>query len=113
MGKNIDDIANSRLSLEQKHTAVQKLKVASAIQYTVYGFPSVFYGDEAGIEGYGDPFCRKPFPWHNIYTELHDHYVTLGKIRAQHDVLAGGDFRIIEHKDGLITYKRTSNNRQK
>lgn len=27
------------------------------------GMPSVYYGDEAGMEGAADPFCRFPYPW--------------------------------------------------
>ncbi len=106
MGKNIDEIAHSRLTPEQKKIAIQRLKVASTIQYTVYGFPSVFYGDEVGIEGYGDPFCRKPFPWHNINRELHEHYKKLGRIRNENPVFAGGAFEITEHNGGLLSYKR-------
>ena len=27
------------------------------------GVPCLFYGDEIGLDGGNDPFCRKPFPW--------------------------------------------------
>ncbi len=110
MGKSIDDIAHSKLSPTQKKTAIKRLKVASAIQYTVYGFPSVFYGDEAGMEGYGDPFCRKPFPWHDITGDLHEHYKKLGKIRSENTAFDGGSFEIIEHRGGLLTFKRKKEN---
>ena len=106
MGKNIDEIAHSKLTEEQKKTAVKRLMVASAIQYTVYGFPSVFYGDEAGIEGYGDPFCRKPYPWHAISEDLLDHYKKLGEIRRSNSAFDGGSFEITEHVRGLLSYKR-------
>ena len=106
MGKNIDELARAKLTPTQKKSAIQRLKVASAIQYTVYGFPSVFYGDEAGIEGYGDPFCRKPFPWHDIAEDLHEHYKKLGKIRRENAAFDGGSFELVDHKDGLISYKR-------
>ncbi len=106
MGKSIDDIARSRLTPEQKKKAVQKLKVASTLQYTVYGFPSVFYGDEAGIEGYGDPFCRKPFPWHDINDELLAHYRALGRIRHENPAFAGGEFAVTLHNGALLSYTR-------
>ena len=106
MGKNIDEIAASRLTADKKSIAVQRLKVASTIQYTVYGFPSVFYGDEAGIEGYGDPFCRKPFPWHDMNTDLLKHYRRLGKIRQENPAFDGGEFIITEHNGGILSYKR-------
>ncbi|MDD6482987.1 MAG: glycoside hydrolase family 13 protein [Clostridiales bacterium] len=34
-----------------------------ALQMTLPGVPCIFYGDEIGIQGYGDPFCRRTFPW--------------------------------------------------
>ena len=105
-GKNIHEIARSRLTDTQRQDAVKRLVVASTVQYTVYGFPSVFYGDEAGIEGYSDPFCRKPFPWHNIDERLLEHYRKLGAIRAQNKAFDSGSFEITEHRDGLIVYKR-------
>jgi len=105
-GKSIDEIAQSKLADDQRNEAIKRLKVASSIQYTVYGFPSVFYGDEAGIEGYGDPFCRKPFPWHNISKELHAHYKMLGRIRTENKAFDGGSFEICEHRQGLIVYRR-------
>ena len=109
MGKNIDEIATSKLSAQQKKTAIKRLKVASVIQYTVYGFPSVFYGDEVGIEGYGDPFCRKPFPWHDMEQDLLEHYKKLGKIRRENKAFAGGEFNIIAHSEGLLAYTRKQN----
>ena len=27
------------------------------------GIPCIYYGDEAGMQGGSDPFCRGPFPW--------------------------------------------------
>lgn len=107
-GRSMTDIANSKLSEKQRRNAIEKLLIASTVQYTVYGFPSVFYGDEAGIEGYSDPFCRKPFPWNNISQTLHSHYVKLGKIRNSNEAFNGGEFDILYHNNGTIIYKRQS-----
>ncbi len=104
--KNIDEIAYSKLTEAERIEAIKRLKLASTIQYTVYGFPCVFYGDEAGIEGYSDPFCRKPFPWHNIDKALLSHYIKLGRIRTENKAFDSGSFEITEHRDALISYKR-------
>ena len=68
------------------------LKLAAVIQYTVYGVPSLYYGDEAGLEGYGDPFCRRPYPWGREDGELLDFYRSLGKMRREARCLRNGDF---------------------
>ena len=39
------------------------LKLAAAIQYTLPGVPCIYYGDEAGMVGRKDPFCRRCYPW--------------------------------------------------
>ena len=51
------------LSAEQRCEATKKQKLAAVIQYTLPGVPSLYYGDEAGLEGFGDPFCRGAYPW--------------------------------------------------
>jgi len=38
---------------------------ALTLLFTYPGVPSIFYGDEAGLEGYGDPDCRKPMLWND------------------------------------------------
>lgn len=44
-------------------TARKRTKLAYGMTMTMPGVPCIFYGDELGIEGYGDPFCRMCFPW--------------------------------------------------
>ena len=110
-GEDVSDLPNSafvtkRLSEEQRELGIKLQKIAAAIQYTVYGVPSVFYGDEAGVEGYGDPFCRRTFPWGRECEELVSYYKRLGAIRSENPVLADGDF-VLEYAEGArIVYSR-------
>lgn len=107
-GRSNEELSAMRLSEEQKRRGISLLKIASVLQYTLYGFPSVFYGDEAGSEGYRDPFCRMPFPWGRENAELLAHYRTLGKLRKEHSALAGGDFKVTSHDGGLFAFERTN-----
>lgn len=102
-----DVLAHKKMSPERYDAAVKLLKVAATIQYTVYGVPSVFYGDEAGLEGYHDPFCRKPYPWKKQNKDLLGYYRRLGQLRRNYDVFKTGEFRVLEAKDGFIAYERT------
>ena len=108
-GEN-DELAYKRLSKNKREYATDMLKIASVLQYTAYGIPSVFYGDEVGIEGYHDPFCRMPFPWHQIENEdrtvILRHYSRLGNIRNENICYDGGDFYVIHHSDGCIAFAR-------
>lgn len=99
-------LATKRMDKEHLSVAVRLLKLAATIQYTVYGVPSVFYGDEAGLQGYHDPFCRMPFPWGRENTEILEHYRTLGKIRNENDIFADGDFKVEYSLDKMIVYSR-------
>ncbi len=103
------ELATKRLGEWDYAAAREKLKIASVIQYTAFGVPSVFYGDEAGLEGYHDPFCRRPFPWGREDKELLAHYELLGKIRQEYPIFRDGDFKVIEARDGFIAYEREKN----
>jgi glycosidase len=80
---------------------------ASTLQYTVYGFPSLYYGDEAGLEGLFDPFCRRPYPWGREDNDLLSHYKTLGKMR-KHPAFARGEFDVLYAEGPLLIFERRS-----
>ena len=105
------ELAVSRLSPEKREKAARLLKLASALQFTVFGIPSVYYGDEVGMEGYHDPFCRFPFPWHDLNdptrADLLTHYRALGDLRKS-PAFHGGDFRILHHGETHIAYERVA-----
>lgn len=105
-GHSNAELSVMRLSPEQKAHGVRMLQIASVLQYTLYGFPSVFYGDEVGLEGYRDPFCRMPFPWGKEDQTLLAHYRMLGELRKNHSAFAGGDFRVTAHDCGLFAFER-------
>ena len=95
-----------QLSPEEYALAVKKLKLAAAIQYTLPGVPSLFYGDEAGIEGYGDPFCRATYPWGKENTEILEFYKKLGQIRKDSTSLKDGEFIPVCNGLGIMAYIR-------
>lgn len=104
-------LATARLTPVARAKAVRRLKLASLLQFTVFGMPSVYYGDEVGMEGGHDPFCRRPFPWHELEDEtradLLAHYRALGALR-QSPAFRGGDFRILDHGKSHIAYERVA-----
>ncbi len=96
------------LSSEEYKKGVSLLKIAAILQYTLPGIPSLYYGDEAGLQGYGDPFCRATYPWGNEDTELLDFYKKLGKFRRESDVFVSGEFLPVYANFGEIVYIRKS-----
>ncbi|MBE6699568.1 MAG: glycoside hydrolase family 13 protein, partial [Ruminococcaceae bacterium] len=105
-----DTLAHLTLTKEERENARTLLKLASVLQFTVIGVPSVYYGDEAGVEGYGDPFCRRPFPWGREDADLLSHYRALGKLRGEHQALASGEFRFLAHDATSFVFERIGKN---
>ncbi len=106
LGLSNRDLSVRKMSPENRARGIKLLKIASLIQYTVYGVPSVYYGDEAGVEGYHDPFCRATFPWGDEEAELVEHYKKLGELRRSESVLKEGYFRVLKHSKGFIMFER-------
>lgn len=94
------------LTNEQYALGVKRLKLAATLQYTLPGVPSLFYGDEAGVTGGADPFCRATYPWGNENKELLEFYKTLGKIRISHSAFNGGKFIPLPSDYGVVNFVR-------
>jgi len=90
----------------------QRQKIASLIQFTVPGAPTVFYGDEVGITGDDDPDDRRTFPWLDKGgkpdTSMFLHYTALNALRKTQSVFVNGDFKMLLADDAtqLIAYGR-------
>lgn len=109
-GRSNAELSVKRLTPEQRQMAVTRLKVASLLQFTVYGVPSIYYGDEAGLEGYRDPFCRMPYPWGREDGELLSHYRALGRLRQEHSALRDGEFRFLWREEHAFAFLREDEN---
>ncbi len=94
------------LSDREYNLGVRRLKAAAVIQYTLPGVPSLFYGDEAGVQGYGDPFCRATYPWGRENADLLEFYRLLGGVRRGCKAFADGDFYTVLATDNAIAYTR-------
>ena len=92
---NKDEECYARLSGYEKEQAKAKMKCMISLQMLLPGVPVIFYGDEAGIEGYRDPFCRRCFPWGNEDCELLEHYKKAIAIRNESPAFTSGEFEPI------------------
>lgn len=101
-----------RMEAADRVKAVRLLKIAAVLQYTLPGVPSLYYGDEAGMEGYGDPFNRGFFPWEKEDRQLTDFYRRLGEIRRSSPAFCGGDFLPVSSDAGTVCYIRKGGGEQ-
>ena len=105
-GHDRDWRAHFRLNHAQRQRGLRRVKLASALLYTFPGSPTVFYGDEVGVEGCEDPFNRAPFPWGHEDLLLLHHYRTLGKLRRARKSLQRGDIQYLRAEGGLLAFTR-------
>ena len=98
------------LSPEEYRLGIKRLKLAMVLQYSLPGIPCIYYGDEAGLQGYTDPFNRGCYPWGHQNEELMNFTKELGEIRRACPALDGGSLRFVDTPAdvvGLLRYDRT------
>ncbi len=109
-GKDREWQSHQVLSKTEYDEAKSRLRLAAALQYTLPGVPSVFYGDEAGVQGFGDPFCRATYPWGQEDNELIEFYRLLGKMRRECSCLKSGEYNTVSAEGCLFAFERRAEN---
>ena len=96
------------LSMEQYQKGQTLLKLASTLQYFLPGIPCLYYGDEAGLSGYADPFNRCCYPWGYENHELIQWFSRLGHLRLSLPFLAEASFQPLLVDQDICSYLRFS-----
>lgn len=95
-----------RLSPDQRAKGVALVRLAALILFTFPGSPTIFYGDEAGMEGFEDPFNRGTYPWGHEDRELLGHFARLGTLRRSRSALQKGTLSWITANGPLLAFAR-------
>ena len=82
--------AAARLSPAGYELARRRLMVGAMLLYAFPGSPTVYYGDEAGVQGYEDPLNRCTYPWGQEDERLLAWYRKLGALRCSRPSLQQG-----------------------
>lgn len=98
--------ADNYLSDAQREKGLRLLKKAALLQFSLPGIPCIFYGDEAGMEGYGDPYCRGTFPWGREDQTLLHYYRRLGALRGQYRPDFAGSCVFLDYEGGRLIFDR-------
>ncbi len=98
--------ADFSLPAEQRLLGIKRLKLLVLVQMTFPGVPCIYYGDEAGAEGYGDPYNRGTYPWGREEGELLNWYKKLVNLRNDHDVLKTGEWIPVQAGPDIFCYLR-------
>lgn len=107
--KNREEMSKSKLTASQLELAKLRLYVCATLQFTLYGVPSLYYGDEVGLQGESDPFNRACFPWGNEDNDILNFYKKLTEIRRTNDVFVDSDVNLQYFDDGVFAFTREGN----
>ncbi len=102
----VSEQARYRLPPEQRRLGRDRLKLLALFQMTFPGAPCIYYGDEAGVEGYADPFNRGTYPWGAEDGDLVAWYRKLTALRHRHAVLRTGEWLPLYARGDVYGYVR-------
>lgn len=95
-----------RLSPQERARGISLVKLAALILFTFPGSPTVYYGDEAGMEGWEDPLNRACYPWGQEDEELQARFIRLGRLRQTYEPLQQGDIVWLYTLGPVMAYSR-------
>ncbi len=109
-----EERANFYLNGDQLSLALKKEETAVFLQFLLPGIPCIYYGDEAGLQGFEDPFNRRFFPWGKENHNLINFYKDMACLRKliPYDskiFFAKHDFCIIFKRGNFISVCNTKN----
>lgn len=87
---------------------VARLPLAVTWLFSWPGVPCIYYGDEVGLDGDNDPFCRKTFPWDERRQDkaLSGLYQRLARLRKQSQALRYGGCQVVYAHDNVVVFVR-------
>jgi len=94
-----EEQARFALSEEEFLLGGLRQRLAAAIQFSLPGIPSIYYGDENGMTGMLDPFNRRAFREEDA--GIAEWYHMLAGLRRSHPVMSTGDVRFFP-TDGSV-----------
>lgn len=96
-----------RLSDGQRGLAKGRLWLTVLLQMTMPGVPCIYYGDEAGLEGYTDPYNRAAFPWGKTDADVEGIYRNALSLRKMNPIFVDGGFEPFYQGDDVFGFFRT------
>ncbi len=94
--------------------AYAKLRSAFTVLFALPGMPTIYYGDEIGLAGAGDPDNRRPMPWSGLsadQTAVRAHVAALGQARRSHRELTRGVVTTALVENDLLVIERAHEGR--
>ena len=114
LGVDESDIPQTRqaraaflLNARQLRRGTALLKLGALVMFSFPGSPSIYYGDEAGMQGFEDPFNRGAYPWGRENHVLVCYFARLGALRKARPSLQSGEIRFLHAQGAVLAFSRT------
>ncbi len=109
-GMSKTEKAMFRLSGDELKRALDLSKVCALLQFTLPGTPSIYYGDEIGMQGFEDPLNRCFYQWNDQNASLQNFYKKLAFLKNENNAIKCGDIVFEEFGEKFIKFARKSKN---
>jgi neopullulanase len=119
LGLYKQDVTYSQLNLLDSHDTPRflscvagdkaSLKLAWLFLFAYPGAPCIYYGDEIGVDGEHDPYCRKAFPWdeNKWDKDLLDFAKQAVALRKKNPALRRGEYHRLWSEHGVYAFSRS------
>ena len=94
------------LAPEDYNRGRRRLIAAWALICALPGMPCLYYGDEAGMTGMADPYCRGTYPWGHEDVALRETFRGIMRSRMASPALRTGSLRLIAAGMDVVLVER-------
>ena len=101
-----EERARMVLNANEIYNGMRRLRLAALVMYAFPGSPTVYYGDEAGMQGFEDPFNRGTYPWSRENKWLIQYFQRLGELRNSRESLQSGSIEYLRSEGAVLAFRR-------
>jgi len=94
------------MSKDEYESGKDMLLKATFLQFTLPGIACIYYGDEVGLQGFRDPYCRMAYPYGKEDYSILDFYKELSALRQNYKKDFTSPFKHVESGDGFYAFRR-------
>lgn len=98
--------SRARLTDDQYNLGMARLFMAALWQMTYPGVPCIYYGDEIAMQGFKDPYNRRPYNWEHGDTYVRSRYERMIHLRNAHTALQTGELLPLYAEGDVMAYAR-------
>ena len=104
--------AGYRMPPDVLETALSRLFCAVFLQFFLPGMPCIYYGDEIGMQGFEDPFCREYFDWEkaDMSNPVYSFFRAVTALRLAEPALQRGSLKVETDGSGRLFLTRSAGN---